>query len=267
MNDLKLYEKLPLEEYPINLSVKDGSVRFTAHWHEHTEIHFVKRGNLSMTWNSRSHTLSEYDCAIVNANELHEGAGYDCDDLVIMIHPSFFDGNYVIFSHLVNDDNISDLIIKIFDEYKKNENVSKLLIKGYTYQLIAYLCKNHSVAQMSEENYRAFSQKYKMVNSITQYINNNYFENITTKFLAEKAHVSQSHFCHVFKDVMGESAKEYLVKVRVKKAADMLKSTDMNITEIAYSCGFSDANYFSRAFKKFIGTSPTIYKSGKEDLL
>ncbi len=264
MNDLELYEKLPLEEYHIHLSIKNGSVKFMPHWHEHTEIHFARRGSFNMTWNSRTGTISEYDCAVVNANELHEGEGENCDDYVIMIHPSLFDGNYFIFSHLINDDKVSSLIIKIFEEYEKDEGISRLLIKGYVYQLVAYLCQNYTLAQMSEENYKAFNHKYKTVNKITEHINNYYFENITTKSLASMAHLSQSHFCHIFKDIMGESAKEYLLKVRVKRAADMLTSTDMNITETAFSCGFSDANYFSRAFKKIMGKTPSEYKKKGE---
>ncbi len=265
LNAYNLYEKLPAEEYPIRLSLKNGKVAFPAHWHEYTEIHFAKRGSFSMNWGNMSYSLKDYDCAIVNANELHEGMGENCDDFVIMIHPSFFDNNYVIFEHLLNDRVVTELMFGIIDEYENERPVSRLAIKGYVYQLVTYLSRNYAVAEMSEGNYKAFSARYETVNRAAEYIKNHYYENITTGFLAELVHLSQSHFCHIFKEITGKSAKEFLINVRIERASDLLRSTDLNITEIAFACGFLDANYFARAFKKICGMKPTEYKKQKKE--
>ena len=260
MNSYDLYEKIPAEEFPIRLSLKDGSVEFLPHWHEYTEIHFAKRGSFNISLGNKSYFLEESDCVIVNANELHTGMGTNCDDFVIMIHPSLFDGNYVIYKHHINDDVVTELMNNILYEYQNSCPTSRIAIKGFTYQLIAHITRKYAVAELNEGNYKAFSAKYSTVNRAAEYINNHYFENITTGFLAEMVHLSQSHFCHIFKEVTGKSAKEYLMQVRIDKASDRLLNTEMNITEIAFSCGFFDANYFARAFRKVNGINPTEYK-------
>ena len=263
MNDLNLYEKGPIKKFPIYLSLKKGSVGFPPHWHEHLEIHFAKRGSFKMIWNNRTHILKENECAIVNANELHEGAGTNCDDCVIMIHPSFFEGNHIIFSHLLCDDVVSELVLKLFEELENKLDMNDFAVKGYTYQLVTYLCRNYSVAQISEGNYRAITEKHRTVNRIIEYINTHFYEDITTRQLADAVHLSQSHFCHIFKEITDKSAKEYLINVRIGHATVLLQNTDMNMTEIAFACGFFDANYFSRAFRKVKGMNPTEYKRMK----
>lgn len=265
LNTYSLYEKLPVEEYPIRLSLKNEKVDFPPHWHEYTEIHFAKRGSFSMNCANRSYVLKENDCVIVNANELHEGVGENCDDFVIMIHPAFFDNNYVIFKHFLNDNAVTDMMYRIIEEYENKGQLSRLAIKGYTYQLVTYLGRNYAIAEMSEGNYKAFSEKYKTVNKAAEFINNHYYENITTGFLSDLVHLSQSHFCHIFKEITGKSAKEFLINVRIERASDLLRSTDMNITEIAFACGFLDANYFARAFKKIRGMNPTEYKKSEKE--
>lgn len=62
------------------------------------------------------------------------------------------------------------------------------------------------------------------------------------------------------KKLLNMSAKEYLQLLRFQKAIELMKATDENISQIAYTVGFSDPNYFSRAFKKIYKVSPTEYK-------
>jgi AraC-like DNA-binding protein len=56
------------------------------------------------------------------------------------------------------------------------------------------------------------------------------------------------------------SPSEYLLNVKIEKAKKLLKYTDHAITEICYLCGFSSASYFTQAFKRKTGVSPSYYK-------
>ena len=53
---------------------------------------------------------------------------------------------------------------------------------------------------------------------------------------------------------------EYLKKVRLQKAAAMLLTTNANVTEVAFACGFNDSNYFSSVYHKEFGMSPSQFK-------
>ena len=135
-----------------------------------------------------------------------------------------------------------------------------LAVKGYVYLLISHLISNHADAAYTEIRYKKHLKTSERMNDAIRYIEQNCFENISTKRLSEICHLSEGHFCHLFKAVTGHSAKEYVLMKRIDKAVDLLLSTDMTVLEIAMQCGFSDANYFSRIFKKYKGRTPSSYR-------
>ena len=63
-----------------------------------------------------------------------------------------------------------------------------------------------------------------------------------------------------FKAITGESPQQYINKMRMRKAVELLQKKELNINEVAYECGFEDAKYFSTHFKKHFGKTPTEYQ-------
>lgn len=68
--------------------------------------------------------------------------------------------------------------------------------------------------------------------------------------------MSKYHFCNAFKEFTGQTFKEYHNRIRIDKAIELLHSTEIPITEIAFLCGFNDSNYFSRKFHQITGKTP-----------
>lgn len=81
--------------------------------------------------------------------------------------------------------------------------------------------------------------------------------------IAEYIGVSSSYFSSIFKQGTGQSFIEYLTRVRIDKACELLKCTNLRTSEIGGSVGYSDPHYFSAAFKRTMGQSPTEYRAGK----
>lgn len=79
--------------------------------------------------------------------------------------------------------------------------------------------------------------------------------------LAAIAKMSPSHFATVFRAQTGTSVMQYVTQVRMAKARELLDSTNMTIGEVARSCGFEDALYFSRRFSAFHGMNPSSYRA------
>lgn len=88
-------------------------------------------------------------------------------------------------------------------------------------------------------------------------------ENFTSKICLEDiaAHVSLSpiHFHHRFRNATGKTPHDYVLDKRIKKAENMLVTTSMSVSQIAYECGFSSQAYFTYSFKKHKGMSPREY--------
>ena len=75
-------------------------------------------------------------------------------------------------------------------------------------------------------------------------------------------HISEYYFCHLFKEHMGMTFLAYLNDVRIHKAAQLLKNTNLSITRIAAETGYNDVNYFCRIFRKKMNRSPGNYRKG-----
>ena len=101
----------------------------------------------------------------------------------------------------------------------------------------------------------------KYVEHIKNLINSNYMlPTFPIHVLTNVLHLSHSYLCALFKKEMGMSMQQYLLTVRLNNASRLLIESDLPINEIAYSCGFNDALYFSAIFKKKGGLSPKDYR-------
>jgi two-component system response regulator YesN len=84
--------------------------------------------------------------------------------------------------------------------------------------------------------------------------------NLSLNEAAGQVNLSPSHFSTVFSQETGQTFKEYLTEVRIKRAKELLRSTTLKSFEISYQIGYSDPHYFSYVFRKHTGLSPTEYR-------
>lgn len=257
INDIKLYEKIPHEQFSIRILLyNDNGYDFPLHWHEHTELHYVFKGKGRLRCGEEYFEIGEGELAVINGNELHRGTGGRCDYICLIIPPGFFEQNHSIFEKIVKDEYVSTLVGKIRENHLAHGGADMLEIKGLTYLLVSHLIRNYTVKSIDDTVYSGYVSRLNRVNEIIKYMSSNYDKPISTKSLADMAHLSEGYFCQIFKEVTGKTAMEYLGNLRIDKAEKLLKKTEMTVTEIAFCCGFDDANYFSRIYKKIKGISP-----------
>ncbi|MEJ4089784.1 two-component regulator propeller domain-containing protein [Galbibacter orientalis] len=84
--------------------------------------------------------------------------------------------------------------------------------------------------------------------------------NFNVDSLIKELDISRTKCYRVFKEVLDVSPSETIINLRLQKAALLLKSKRLNVSEVSYECGFNDPKYFSRLFKKYYKTSPKSYK-------
>ena len=120
------------------------------------------------------------------------------------------------------------------------------------------------MADMEKETHytSAFQRDELRIKKALVYIEKNYSANITLNDVASSANISTSTCLRLFTTVLGTTPIKYLMTFRIQKAAEELKRTNgRTISEIAYSCGFSDASYFNRCFRREHGVTPSDYIS------
>ena len=92
------------------------------------------------------------------------------------------------------------------------------------------------------------------------YISEHLTEELTVSNIAVSLYITPNYFSRLFKRVTKEGCNEYIVRKRIEKAKSLLDTTSFKIGEIALMVGYRDTNYFSLAFKKHTGKSPTKYR-------
>lgn len=97
--------------------------------------------------------------------------------------------------------------------------------------------------------------------SLKEIVDANYLEDLSLEEMAALANMSIATFKRKFKQFVGDSPGNYIRHKRLRLAARELLYTKKAVSEIAFDCGFSDPNYFAKAFSKQFGKSPTLYRS------
>lgn len=106
------------------------------------------------------------------------------------------------------------------------------------------------------------TNKYdKILTQAKEYIEENYNQyDISLNTVAASVNLSPNHFSTIFSQELGETFIEYLTRVRMEKAKELLRTTSKKSTEIAYEVGYKDAHYFSNLFKKTQNCTPREYR-------
>lgn len=109
-------------------------------------------------------------------------------------------------------------------------------------------------------NFESYNKSY-AVNRIISYLNENYDQKISLEQIAHNMFLSPVYISKIFKEETGESPINYLIKIRLEKAKDiLLNGGGGSIKSIANQVGYDDVYHFSKLFKKYYGISPLYYK-------
>jgi AraC family transcriptional regulator len=120
-----------------------------------------------------------------------------------------------------------------------------------------------STESVATQKTQANSEYAHRINRVIDYIRGNLDRQVKLEELARVACFSEFHFHRIFGAVSGETLSSFTNRLRLEKAARLLRYSRQSLTDIALSCGFSSSATFSRAFRSGYGTSPSQFrKSG-----
>lgn len=149
---------------------------------------------------------------------------------------------------------IEQLIALTIDEYSGEREGKKTLLQAYFVQLVVLLSRLYGLPERHIE--------IECIANAAAYIEGHYMDDSCMDGVLGQLHYSRRHFIRLFTAAYGMPPIKYLLGVRMRRAAALLRETNLPVTEVAMRCGFNDANYFSRAFKKSFGKSPNSFRSG-----
>ncbi len=255
---------------------------YKMHSHQFKELFIITKGSSLHKTNSVVQTISAGDVFMINCNEVTHGFIEPSElELYNIIYTdellrSFELGliklegyqNLFVLSPFFNNkqgyrntfrlspkalNRLRPLLDKLHAEYMSKIPGYKTITRALFMELIVELCRGQQKEGMSKEAYKVS----KLGEAVAE-IESNFTEPIMVKELAMIASMSERQFLRIFRECFGCSPKTYIINLRMKKAMNMLVFNE-NIAEVAYSCGFSDPNYFTRKFREIYGCVPTAY--------
>lgn len=213
------------------------------------QIHFVKKGVRHKIVAENDENF-RYICFGINPDFTNENLKnvaeyFDIDSFLVQD-----DGNVRIFSEL------------LINEFYLKDNSSDIMINLYISQIFIALARiiDNNGGKVSRDSYK-YSRKQFTMYHLLRYIDREYINIKSIRSIAEKLSYSEYYLTHLFKERMGISIKEYLIRKKMMMACELLKTTDMTITGIAEYLNMGTAHTFSQSFKKVVSISPTEYKN------
>ena len=133
-----------------------------------------------------------------------------------------------------------------------NEPLARAYTEELLYLLLSELKSYESDALVGEGG--SYSQK------ICAFINKNYKSNITIDEIARLVSLNKNYMVRAFKEDMGKTPISYLIETRLFYSTNLLVSTALSISDVAYECGFNSTAYFTKVFKKHYKTTPLDFR-------
>jgi YesN/AraC family two-component response regulator len=151
-----------------------------------------------------------------------------------------------------------NLIANVLLILVKRENGFELKACSYVYLIGEHLYNNFEVNKRGSKYSEV--RKDNRINNIINFINEKYNTNITLSEVASEFNLNYHFLSHCIKDNIGMSFQNYLNKIRLEKATNMIIHSNKNMTEIALMNGFSSTSYFYKVFKKEYNCTPLEYR-------
>lgn len=246
------------------------------HWHDDVEFTAVLSGEMQYNVNGEVVVLKENEGIFVNARQLHFGFSdekKECDFICVLLHPillcasSAYERDFVL--PIIRNQNAP--YIKLSKDIPWQNGI----LEDTEHM---YLIKDEKAVPLKAQSdffdiwFRLyenipFDNRPKMQNAdlsvlknMISYIQQNHNTKITLADIAASGAVGQSKCCKLFAKYISQTPNGYLTQYRLDKSTELLKNTDMSVTEIAHAVGFGSGSYYAETFRVRFAKSPSEYR-------
>ena len=251
------------------------------HGHDFLEFTYIQKGSVEHTINGHTEILSEGDYFIVDYGTKHQYHSVDnCQISVInfLFYPNFIDrtlGQWDNFEKVVNsylvrfkyrslnssptgvvfhdsDKQVCNIVKSVIDEYNKTDAGHLEYIRCLLVQILIITMRK--ITKSTEE-----TRESGIIKEITDFIKDNYNQNLTLSDFAHRYSYSLSHLSKKFKVEMNVGFVQYLHHIRIERGCRLLQE-GYRVSEVADMVGYSDIKFFNKVFKQTLGVTPREFK-------
>lgn len=174
----------------------------------------------------------------------------------------FKDGSYIMRTSALMKQELSKHCYEMVAEHEGGQLGKYFMLKAHLIQIILLIIREISEPAQQQKGctFETYNRNY-AVKRIINYLNENFEDKISLDQIAHNMYLSPVYISKIFKEETGDSPINYLIKIRLEKAREILmRGEGGSIKNIANSVGYEDVYHFSKLFKKYYGISPLYYK-------
>ena len=224
---------------------KDDNVNF--HSHKYHELVYYCFGNGTTTIDDHEYTFENNRFFLIPPDVIHNEVHQDDAEVICL---EFTTPTPLTTSAYHDSSMKSYKILKDLLHEVKNQQ--------YGYKEMIQLKLNELLLRLHRTERSAANEKN--FEYVINYIQENYHDKIILSDCAKQLNLSYDYFQHRFKEITGRSPRQFLVNRRLSASKDLLKSTKLSCTEIAFRCGFSTSAQYSALFRKEYSITPLQYR-------
>lgn len=248
-------------------AVNDSQWYCPPHAHQCFELLYVREGQCRINTSGGTTTAWPNNLVVFRPFQWHEEHAQDDPYSVICLR---FPAELINQHHvplldspalptvvpLPSDNPCRALLDRIVEEFQRNDAFTSAMIGSYLFQfavtLQRILTQQEAIAEQPITHMQAAT--------FQRLLDDHVASTASVRDLARQLHMSESHFCHSVKEVLGVAPMTYLREQRLARARVLLHTTTLSIEEIALRLGYDEPTSFFRAFKRATGTTPGAYR-------
>lgn len=274
-------EKVPynIPEYRAYATSGAQTDSVISHWHDDLEFVYVESGALVYSVNGKEIPLNAGEGIFANSRSIHghrpatkEGSVYTC----VLIHPELLGENdeirrrylepllrnsampYVRLSH--GDEETQPILAaleRILQATVQKDEMLGLILMHCGFLILDCLYR-HMISAPQQPAYA--DPRMEALHDMIGYVQSHYAVEVSLNDIATAGRVSKSSCCAIFREYLRQTPVGYLTGYRLERGAELLRNTNLTITEVAMRTGFASQSYFTETFRKHNGITPSDYR-------
>ena len=252
----------------ISISKYEGDWHSLPHTHQFTELFYVLHGEGVFYIEREKVPVKTDDLIIINPNVEHTEKTFPNNPMEYIVfgveglafsfpeHDLAYGRGYSFYSYGSDKNQFINFAQLMMHEFQDKKPGFEKVCHGLLEVLLVYISRKQKLSVISESSF----QLSKECAIAKRYIDTNYAQDITLDSLADLTHINKFYLAHSFTECIGQSPISYLTERRLAACKELLSSSNLSVTQIANSAGFSSQSYFSQIFNKKVGMSPRQYR-------
>ena len=264
-----------------------GPFEVKAHWHDAMEILHLEKGIFQVGINMEQYTVREETFVFVESGMLHTLYSEEAyREQAILLDPELIDGDdsatreiveplmqgRTHFPRMMQAQNpgfeeikkLYQVVTVIFltcgeeqeDQRHLLLSTAQLRVKAALLNMIAVLGENSLIEGRDDGR----DPRVEMLKEVIIFIREHCGEKIYLADLARIMNMNEQYFCRFFRKVTCRTPITYINEIRIRRACELLRQTDLPILQVAGECGYGNAGHFTEEFKKLTGFRPGEYR-------